>query len=132
ASRETRASGARALLVGRTMFPSVRRGEASRRRAASVHLRVSRLRLAYAPAPVRSSSERLKPGSGLAFGQPDRRDEMQDLTPAVDVGLTAGPKPERRPARSAAYAQANSCAARSRSNRAPALPGTTAGRPTAA
>src|SRR5438067_3848272 len=102
ASRETRASGARALLVGRTMFPSVRRGEASRRRAASVHLRVSRLRLAYAPAPVRSSSERLKPGSGLAFGQPDRRDEMQDLTPAVHVGLTAGPKPERKPARSAA------------------------------
>src|SRR5881227_3922267 len=50
ASRGTRAGLARALQDGRRMSSTVRRGEASRRRLASVRLRVSRLRPAYAPA----------------------------------------------------------------------------------
>src|SRR5207248_6477435 len=54
---------ARALLGRWRSAPAVRRGEASRRRLASVRLRVSRLRLAYAPASVAGRtdvSERLR------------------------------------------------------------------------
>ncbi len=49
------------------------RANASRWRGASVRLRVSRLRLAYAPASAACCFPRFKPwGSGLAFGQWDR------------------------------------------------------------
>jgi hypothetical protein len=50
AARETRAGSARALFRGGRLFRSVRRDQAARARAASVRLRVSRLRLAYAQA----------------------------------------------------------------------------------
>src|SRR6266540_4078354 len=48
ASRGTCAGRARALLAGWRLPPSVRRGDAARRRAASIRLRISRLRPAYA------------------------------------------------------------------------------------
>src|SRR5947208_767839 len=74
AARATRAGEARALLGDWRLLTSVRPGDASRRRAASVRLPLSRLRLAQRPALAPASAERLYIGSpdvvrGSLFGR---------------------------------------------------------------